>query len=79
MSTRNFDASVITAQRQAQTSTRGIFVAQTTGARIVSNPQTSDPSASLIGGYHVGSESAYIAGTVGGKGQTILGATLPQK
>ena len=72
---RNFDSSALTQLRSAQSVARGVFVAQQSGARIISNPQTSNAGAGRIESYHVGTETAYLAGSVGGKGQTVLGAS----
>ena len=76
MSTRNFDSGDLTLRTQSQTTARNLFVSQTSGLPIISNPQNSDARAGLLELYHVGSQTSYSKGILGGVGTYQLGATV---
>jgi len=76
MSNRNFDSSVIHQRLQNQVFARNAHAARLAGSPLISNPQNSDGNASRMGTYHMGSQTEYGKGLVGGVVTTNLGGVF---
>lgn len=59
MSNRNFDSSVIIQRLQNQIYSRNLYINDTTGQRLINNPQTTDGNASRHVLYIPGAQTEY--------------------
>jgi hypothetical protein len=70
MSNRNFDSRVIIQRLQDKNYARNFYLYNTTGQRILNNPQNSNSGALRYSTYHDGSQTMYFRGLIGG-GMTV--------
>lgn len=70
MSNRNFDSRVIIQRLQDKNYARNLYLYNTTGQRILHNPQNSNSGALKYTTYHDGSQTMYFRGLIGG-GMTV--------
>lgn len=70
MSNRNFDNRVIIQRLQNQVYSRNLYVNNTTGKQIISNPQNTNGNASVFNTYKPGVQTQYFRGLTG-SGETV--------
>lgn len=70
MSNRNFDSRVIIQRLQQQNYARNLYQNNTTGQRLINNPQNTDGNSSRFNSYVPGAQTDYFRGLVGA-GETV--------
>ena len=76
MSNRNFDNRVIIQRLQNQVYARNLYQNNTSGQKLINNPQNTDGNASRFNSFVPGAQTEYFRGLVGG-GETIsIGGTV---
>jgi len=76
MSNRNFDNRVIIQRLQDKNYARNLYLNNTIGQRIITNPQNSDGNASRFTTYHDGSQTEYYKGLLGGNITVNIGGIV---
>jgi hypothetical protein len=66
MSNRNFDSRVIIQRLQNQVYARNLYKNNTTGQKLINNPQNTDGNASRFNSYVPGAQTEYFRGLIGG-------------
>jgi hypothetical protein len=73
MSNRNFDNRVIIQRLQNQVYARNLYQNNTSGQKLLNNPQNTDGTASRFGTYIAGAQTEYYKGLMTGETVSVGG------
>lgn len=76
MSNRNFDNRVIIQRLQNQNYARNLYKNNTSGNKLINNPQNSDGNSSRYNTYTPGAQTEYFTGLLGGNKTVSIGGIV---